>query len=140
LEEACQNAGIMSFIKSLPNGFSTVLSESAENVSGGQRQRLAIARAFYKDAPFVLFDEATSALDPITEGEILETVGRLTEGRTILAVAHRKKVIESCDRVIVMDAGKVVGIGTHAELIKDNAVYSALYDVIAENGNEGMGA
>lgn len=134
LEDACRNAGILDFINSLPSKFDTVLSEAAENVSGGQRQRIAIARAFYKDAPVVLFDEATSALDPVTEGEVLKTMETLIEGRTVLVVAHRIKAIDACNKIIVMERGRIAGIGSHEQLIKDSEVYASLYESLTKAG------
>ncbi len=140
LEKACQDAGILDFILCLPNQFDMVLSESGENVSGGQRQRLAIARAFYRDTPAVLFDEATSALDPVTEGEFLKIMGSLMVGRTVLMVAHRLNTIVECNKIVVMDAGHIVGIGSHEQLLQINEVYASLYASLAEiqsiNGSE----
>jgi len=128
MQKVCKDAGVMDFIESLPCGFDTVLAESAENVSGGQKQRLAIARAFYNDAPVVLFDEATSALDPVTEQAILETMDTLMQGRTLVMVSHRLKAAQNCGRIVVMDGGEVAGIGSHEELLKSCAAYSALHN------------
>ena len=128
LDKACTDAGILDFIKSLPDGFDGVLSESAENISGGQRQRIAMARAFYKDAPVILFDEATSALDPITEAAIFESFDAVAGDRTVIMVAHRTRAIAACDTIVVMDEGRVSGIGGHEELLAGNAVYQGLYE------------
>jgi len=127
LNKACRDAGILDFIESLPDEYNTILSEAAENVSGGQRQRLAIARAYFRDSPIVLFDEATSALDPATENSILETLKDLTRNKTLISVAHRRAVISACDRIIVMDGGKVAGTGSHEDLLRSNPVYASLY-------------
>ena len=108
LEKACQDAGILSFIESLPDGFDTILNEAAENVSGGQKQRIALARAFYRDAPVILFDEATSALDPKTEAAVLDSFSSLSRDKTVIMVAHRPKAIDFCDQIFVMDNGKIV--------------------------------
>lgn len=108
LEKACSDAGILEFINSLPDGFDSILSESAENVSGGQRQRLAMARAFYKDSPIILFDEATSSLDPTTEAEILKTLENATKDKTVIMVAHRAAARAFCDTVITLNGGMVV--------------------------------
>ena len=110
LIKVCTDAGIIDFINSLPEKFDTVLTESAENVSGGQKQRIALARAFYHDAPVILFDEATSALDPITEATILETLNEMAQDKTVIMVAHRQSVIDACETVITLEAGKVVSI------------------------------
>jgi ABC-type multidrug transport system fused ATPase/permease subunit len=132
LEKACENAEILEFIQSLPDKFDSMLSESAENVSGGQRQRLSIARAFYKDAPAVLFDEATSALDSVTEGEILTAMESLMENRTVLIVAHRPKAIAYCDTIVMMEQGRVAGIGGHDELMAVCVPYARLYKSIIQ--------
>ena len=128
LEKAAADAGILEFINSLPNKWDGVLQESSENISGGQRQRIAVARAFYKNAPVILFDEATSALDPTTEAAILESVEQAAKGKTVVMVAHRPSAIAACDEIVVMENGKICGIGTHAELITSNEVYKKLYE------------
>ena len=104
LNNACENAGILSFIQSLPDGFDTVLTESAANVSGGQKQRIAMARAFYRDTDILLLDEATSALDPVTEQAILESFKSYIKnnGKTAVVVAHRQAVLDLSDRIITL--------------------------------------
>ena len=126
LEKACEQAGILDFVNSLPDGFDSVLAESSENISGGQRQRIAMARALYKDAPVILFDEATSALDPATESAIIDSLTKAAADKTVIMVTHRTKPIAMCDTIIVMDAGKIVDIGTHEELLKTNETYRNL--------------
>ena len=127
LEKAASDAGILEFIQNLPDKWDAVLGESAENISGGQKQRIALARAFYKDAEIILFDEATSALDPTTEAEILKSFENLPEDKTLIMVAHRIKAIRFCDEIVVMDGGKVAGIGTHDQLLETNDAYKNLY-------------
>jgi len=127
LEKACDDAEILDFINSLPDKFDGVLTEAADNVSGGQRQRIAMARAFYKNAPVMLFDEATSSLDPATEAAVLGNIGHATTGKTVIIVAHRATAIAACDTIIVLDGGKVSGVGSHEELLADNEVYRGLY-------------
>ena len=128
LEKTCRDAGIHEFIQSLPEGYNTVLSESAENISGGQKQRIALARAFYRDAPIILFDEATSALDPSTEAAFLKSFSNaLTGDKTVIMIAHRLKAINFCDTVILIDAGNIVAVGTHMELMETSAMYAELY-------------
>ncbi|MCL2360356.1 MAG: ABC transporter ATP-binding protein/permease [Defluviitaleaceae bacterium] len=127
LEKACSDAGILDFINSLPDGFDSILTESSDNISGGQRQRIAMARAFYKDAPIILFDEATAALDPTTEASILQSFDNVAQGKTVIMVAHRARAIAACDTIVVMDSGKISGIGTHDELLANNEIYRNLY-------------
>jgi len=128
LEKACEDAGILDFINTLPNRFDGVLTEAAENVSGGQRQRIAMARAFYKNAPIILFDEATSSLDPATESSILGSFKTISSQKTLIMVSHRMSAISVCDTVIVMEDGKISGIGTHEELITKNDAYKNIYE------------
>ena len=128
LEKATADAGIWEFINAQPSKWDSVLQEASENVSGGQRQRIALARAFYKNAPIILFDEATSSLDPATEAAVLESFEQAAKGKTVVMVAHRPSAIATCDVIIVMDNGKICGIGTHAELISSNEVYMKLYE------------
>ena len=127
LNKACADAGILEFINSLPDGFDGELSEMAENISGGQRQRIAMARAFYKNADIILFDEATSSLDPKTESEVLQNLFAASERKTVIMVAHRIMSITACDKIIVMDGGKICSMGTHDELTKTCPVYQNLH-------------
>ncbi|MCL2527564.1 MAG: ABC transporter ATP-binding protein/permease [Defluviitaleaceae bacterium] len=129
LETACRDAGIWDFINTLPDKFDGVLAESADNVSGGQKQRIALARAFYQDAPIVLFDEATSALDPTTESEVLksfETMLSHEPDKTVIMVAHRPKAIAFCDTIVMMENGKIIGIGSHEHLLATCPEYTRL--------------
>ena len=136
LEQAAAQAGILDFIHSLPQGFDGILAESADNVSGGQRQRIALARAFYRNAPVILFDEATSALDPITEAAILETLNIAAAGKTVVMVAHRTRAIAACDTIVFLDGGKVAAIGSHTELLAQNAAYRSLYETREQKEQE----
>ena len=117
----------MEFIDAMPHGLDTLIGERGVKLSGGQRQRLAIARAVLKDAPVLILDEATSSLDSESERHIQEAVETVRSGRTTLIIAHRLSTIEGADRIIVMDRGRVVDTGTHAELLERNGLYAGLY-------------
>lgn len=120
-------ANLSALLRELPEGIDTLLGHNAMQLSGGQRQRLAIARALYKDAPVLILDEATSALDTESELAVQQAIGRLTAGRTSLVIAHRLSTIQHAHRIIMMDAGKIVESGTHAELLEKNGAYAHLY-------------
>jgi subfamily B ATP-binding cassette protein MsbA len=119
----------MEFIRKLPAGMDTVIGEGGIKLSGGQMQRLAIARALLKDAPVLILDEATSSLDTESERRIQSALENLTQGRTCIIIAHRLSTIENADRIIVMDKGKIVETGKHHELLKRNNVYARLQQV-----------
>ena len=126
---ALASANLLDFAESLPHGLDTVVGHNASEFSGGQRQRLAIARAIYKDAPILILDEATSALDSESERLVQQALGRLMKGRTSLVVAHRLSTIERADRIVVVDAGRVVESGTHAELLAAGGLYAHLHSL-----------
>ena len=115
------------YINNLPNGLDTVIGESGIKLSGGQRQRIAIARAILKNAPILLLDEATSSLDNITEKEVQNSINNLMKNKTSLIVAHRLTTIEDADIIYIINNGKIVGKGTHDELLKENSLYSQMY-------------
>jgi subfamily B ATP-binding cassette protein MsbA len=104
-------------------------------LSGGQRQRLAIARALYKDAPILILDEATSALDTESERAVQDALERLILNRTTLVIAHRLSTVHHANRIVVMDAGKIVEIGNHSELMKLNGQYARLYQLGLHDGD-----
>ena len=118
VQAALQAANLAEHVARLPQGMDTVVGHNATQLSGGQRQRLAIARAIYKNAPVLLLDEATSALDNESERLVQEALQRLMQGRTTLIVAHRLSTIEHADRVVVMEHGRIVEMGTHTELLQ----------------------
>jgi ATP-binding cassette, subfamily B, bacterial len=124
---AAEVARCTEFIERLPQGFDTVVGERGVKLSGGQRQRLAIARAFLRDAPIILLDEATSALDTESEQAIQEALMRLVKGRTVLAIAHRLSTLDSFDRIVVLERGRIVEDGASAELRARKGVYSRMY-------------
>ena len=125
--EAARTAHALEFIEAMPHGLDTLIGERGVKLSGGQRQRLAIARAVLKDAPILILDEATSSLDSESERHIQEAVETLRAGRTTLVIAHRLSTIEGADRIVVMERGRVVDIGSHDELMARNGLYSGLY-------------
>jgi len=126
---AADAAYLLPYIESLPEGFDTRIGENAVKLSGGQRQRLSIARALLKDAPILLLDEATSALDSESERYIQASLDRLMAGRTTFVVAHRLSTIEAASRIVVLEAGRIVEIGRHAELLARGGLYSHLHRI-----------
>jgi subfamily B ATP-binding cassette protein MsbA len=127
IRAALASANLLEFAESLPSGLDTVVGHNASEFSGGQRQRLAIARAIYKDAPILILDEATSALDSESERLVQQALDRLMKGRTSLVIAHRLSTIERADRIVVIDAGRVVESGSHAELLAAGGLYARLH-------------
>ena len=129
VQEVAEAAFLLPLIESLPKGFDTPIGESAVRLSGGQRQRISIARALLKDAPILLLDEATSALDSESERYIQTSLERLMQGRTTLVVAHRLSTIERADRIVVLEHGRIVEIGSHRELLSRGGLYAHLYEI-----------
>ena len=137
VELAARDAALMPLIERLPDGFETMVGERGLKLSGGEKQRVAIARTLVKNPPILVLDEATSALDTRTEKEILATLKRLEEGRTTIAIAHRLSTIADADRILVLDHGKVAESGTHAQLLAARGLYAEMWAQQAqEQGGE----
>jgi subfamily B ATP-binding cassette protein MsbA len=126
IRAAAEHAAAHDFIEALPKGYDTLVGEAGARLSGGQRQRIAIARAFLKDAPILLLDEATSALDTHSEIQVQIALERLMAGRTTLVIAHRLSTVRSCDRIYVIDRGRVVETGDHDSLLAAGGLYARL--------------
>lgn len=125
--EACKKARIHDFIEQLPSGYDTIVGERGVLLSGGEKQRISIARAFLKNAPLLLLDEPTSAIDVETEGLIQAAIDELAANRTCITIAHRLSTVKNADEIMVVDKGRIVERGTHSELLKLNGAYSTLY-------------
>ena len=128
VEQAARNAGIHEVIQALPQGYQTVVSRDDAYLSGGEKQRLAIARVFLKDAPIIILDEATAYADAENEAKIQAVFAKLAQNKTVLMIAHRLKTVERADQILVMDKGKLVGAGTHEELLTGCETYKHLVD------------
>nr|MCR4789345.1 ATP-binding cassette domain-containing protein [Lachnospiraceae bacterium] len=121
--EAAKKARCHDFIMSLPDGYETVIGEGGASLSGGEKQRISIARAIMKDAPIIILDEATANVDPENEAELTKAIEELTRNKTIIMIAHRLKTVRHADQIVVVSDGKVVQKGTHEDLVNQSGIY-----------------
>jgi subfamily B ATP-binding cassette protein MsbA len=134
VHEAARMAGIHDFVETLPQGYATDVADAGSRLSGGQRQRMTIARAFLKQAPLLLLDEATSALDTESEAIVQRALERLMADRTVIVIAHRLSTIQNADRIAVLDAGRLVELGSHDELLRRRGLYARLWSAQGPRG------
>ncbi|MBE6071840.1 MAG: ABC transporter ATP-binding protein [Clostridium butyricum] len=130
--EAAKKASCHDFIMSLPDGYDTVIGEGGASISGGEKQRISIARAILKDAPIIILDEATANVDPENEKQLQEAIDELTRNKTIIMIAHRLKTVRKANQILVVEDGKIVQKGNHNKLIKEDGIYKRFIDVRKE--------
>ena len=123
LEVAAKRACCHDFISALPDGYNTIIGEGGSTLSGGEKQRISIARAILKDAPIIILDEATSSVDPENEQALLSAISELTKNKTLISIAHRLSTVENADQIIVIDQGRIAQQGTHQSLISQEGIY-----------------
>jgi subfamily B ATP-binding cassette protein MsbA len=129
VEASARAANAHQFIMDMPQKYLTIIGDRGVKISGGERQRLAIARALFKNPPILIFDEATSSLDTESEALVQEAIDRLMRGRTVFVVAHRLSTIQNADKIVVLDDGKIVQMGKHDNLIRQEGLYKRLYEM-----------
>jgi subfamily B ATP-binding cassette protein MsbA len=129
VESAAKAANAHQFIMNMPQEYQTIIGDRGVKISGGERQRLAIARALFKNPPILIFDEATSSLDTESEALVQEAIDRLMKGRTVFVIAHRLSTIQNADKIVVLDDGKIVQVGNHNSLMQQEGLYKRLYEM-----------
>lgn len=127
--EAAKKACCHDFISALPQGYDTVIGEGGSTLSGGEKQRISIARAMLKDAPIILLDEATASVDPENEVHLQQAISALVKNKTLIVIAHRLSTIRDADQILVVDNGKIVEKGVHAELIQQKGIYQKFWNI-----------
>ena len=135
LHDALKKSGADGFLQDLPSGIDQIVGKTFEegvDLSGGQWQKLALARAFFRDAPFLILDEPTSAIDAKAEFEIFENVQKLQKDKTVIIISHRFSTVRTADRILVLDEGKIIEEGSHEYLVKKNGVYAELFEIQAQ--------
>lgn len=127
IEAACKKASCDDFIKSLPEGYDTDAGNAGGKFSGGERQRITIARALLKDSPIVVLDEATAYSDPENEAVIQQSIDNLVKNKTVIMIAHRLSTVVNADKIIVLEKGRIAAEGTHAELLQSSPLYKKMW-------------
>ena len=140
VRRAAAGAAIAGFIERQPDGYATRVGERGLKLSGGEKQRVAIARTLLKNPPILILDEATSALDSRTEADILTTLEQVERGRTTIVIAHRLSTVVHADQIVVLDAGRVAERGSHAELLRRGGLYAAMWARQANERDEALAA
>ena len=140
VEEVAKKCGCHDFIMGLENGYDTAVGSGGGHLSGGEQQRICIARAMLKDAPVIILDEATAYTDPKNEALIQESVSRLVADRTLIVIAHRLSAIQNADRIFVMDGGNIAEQGTHQELLQKNGLYKRMWEAHISARDRGGGS
>ncbi|MNI19200.1 Lipid A export ATP-binding/permease protein MsbA [compost metagenome] len=138
IEEAAKKACCHEFIMKLPSGYDTMVGEGGSTLSGGEKQRISIARAILKDAPIVLLDEATASLDPENEAEIQKAINQLVQGKTVIAIAHRLKTIRNANQILVLNEGRIAEQGQHDELLALGGLYARMWTLQQETSGWGL--
>ncbi len=133
IEEICEKCGVDSFIRTLDDGYNTIVGSKGNSLSGGERQRITIARAMMEDAPIVVLDEATAYTDPENEALIEKSISELVKGKTLIVIAHRLNTITNADNIVVVNEGKIEELGTHKELLARNGLYKKMWDSFNES-------